>query len=310
MQMEQMAMGIDIGGTNVKVGLVDKEGKLFLSSTIPTSELKLFWVDLVKFCEKILIKANISWKQVLGVGIGIPGLIDGQGHLHMAPNLHWHNINVIEAASQVFPVPVKTENDANLAALGEHWVGAGKNSSSFIMITVGTGIGSGFIINDELYKGTGFATELGHMVINTDGPSCNCGNRGCLETLAAAPALVNSTKKFMKIKGEQGNATHLTVKQIFNMAHKGNHAAIQGITETAMYLGIGLANIINILSPEVVAVGGGVSAGGKLFLEPMLREAEQRTLKPIYPKVKIVPAALGNKAGMIGGANLFFSSVL
>ena len=306
MDARQIALGIDIGGTRVKIGIVNKDGQLLDKISIPTGQLEPFWTQLSKRCEELLGRHQLGWFQVMGVGIGVPGLIDAHtGHLYMAPNLKWYDVNVHSQAKEVFPVPVQVENDANMAALAESWLGTGRGLDSFVMLTIGTGVGSGLIIGGRIYKGTGVASELGHMVLEKDGPPCCCGSRGCLETFASGPAMLNYMEQLQAETGSKAIKT-TTVKELFNQADTGNALAAQTIERAATYLGIGVANIINALCPQVIALGGGVSKGGERLMQPMLAEVAVRALAAPLKKVKIVPAHLQNDAGMIGGGGLFW----
>ncbi|MDW7675090.1 MAG: ROK family protein [Bacillota bacterium] len=307
----KLALGIDIGGTTVKLGLIDQDG-LVVSSISFSSKLsqQQLWSEILRQSETMLRKHNIEWDMIIGAGIGIPGLVDTARHfVHSAPNLGWTDYHLQPILADLFPVPYKIENDANLAALGEFWAGAGKGKRSLVMITVGTGIGSGFITNGQIYRGEGVATEMGHMVIDPNGPACCCGSWGCLESLAASPALIRNMTNLLG-ENKQGEVVKPTVREIFSMAREGNELAKKAIKITANYLGIGIANIVNIFNPEVILLGGGVSEGGELFLEPMLAEVRRRALGSSLAKTSIIPAALKNKAGIVGGGALFWLAEL
>ncbi|MBS4025054.1 MAG: ROK family protein [Clostridia bacterium] len=312
----KIVAGIDIGGTSIKMGLVNRAGALLAIEVIPTRlrdsrENSSFWARIAGACDRLLKRRGFNWQSVLGVGIGIPGLLDShQGLVYLAPNLGWENKSLFPEVQKMFPVQVKIENDANLAALGEAWAGSGRGLDSMVMITVGTGIGSGFIYRNQIYKGQGLGTEMGHMVIDRNGPKCSCGNNGCLEALAAAPALTRRMTALIREQlpvglGESGDSK-VTVREIFARAEKGDRLALAAINETAACLGIGIAGIINIFNPQQVVVGGGVSQGGDLFFRPLLAEVQRRSLPVVYQQTAIVPAALGNQAGVVGAGALFY----
>jgi glucokinase len=313
---EKIVVGIDIGGTSIKMGLVNCAGALLATEVMPTRlrdsrEDSFFWTRIAGTCDRLLKRRGFNWQSVLGVGIGIPGLLDShQGLVYLAPNLGWENKSLFPEVQEMFPVQVKIENDANLAALGEAWVGSGRGLDSMVMITVGTGIGSGFIYQNQIYKGQGLGTEMGHMVIDRNGPKCSCGSTGCLEALAAAPALIRRMTALIRDHlpeelEERGNY-QLTVREIFAQAEKGDRLALAAINETAGCLGVGIAGIINIFNPQQVVVGGGVSQGGGLFFEPLLAEVKRRSLPAVYRQTSIVLAALGNQAGVVGAGALFY----
>jgi glucokinase len=312
---EKIAVGIDIGGTSIKTGLVSPAGRLLATDVISTRRIgesndSFFWMKIADTCFQMLKGCGLDWQSVLGVGIGIPGLLDSEkGLVFLAPNLGWENKSLFPVVQQVFPVQVKIENDANLAALGEAWAGSGRGLDSMVMITVGTGIGSGFIYQKQIYKGQGIGTEMGHMVIDRNGPKCSCGNTGCLEALAAAPALTRRMAALIREQLPQGpeqkDNAQLTVREIFARAEQGDSLALAAINETAVCLGVGIAGIINIFNPQQVVVGGGVSQGGDLFFQPLLAEVKRRALPAAYRQTAIVPAALGNQAGVMGAAALF-----
>lgn len=300
-----IAVGVDIGGTNVKLALVDRGGAVIAKKIIPTGQAvrrRNLYLRLKEAIERMMQRDNISWQRVKGIGIGVPGLLNSDsGRVFFAPNLDWKNVNLVEELKQIFNVPIAIQNDANVAVLGEAWKGAGTGVNNIVMLTIGTGVGSGVVINGRLYAGQGVASEIGHMVIDPRGPNCSCGSSGCMEALVAAPAI----KKRALEKGI-GDKRLVGIKEIFSRAEAGERKALEVISTSAEYLGIGIANVINIFNPEVVIVGGGVAKGGNLLMKPAVAVAKRYSLDAAMANVSITTAQLENDAGVVGAAGLLF----
>lgn len=305
-----MYIGIDLGGTNIKAALITDEGNIVAKKKIPTmsdlgneevaKRISHLIIDLTELKEDGL-------KQIIGVGIGVPGQPNREeGKVILAPNLSWHNVPLTEML-KIPSLPVFLENDANLAALGEAWTGAGRDSQNLVMITIGTGIGAGIIINGDLYLGAcGSAGELGHSIVDPNGPPCSCGRYGCLETFCSATAMVKNAKELLE-KGKQSSLAeneNLEARDIVEAARHGDSLALKVLETTANYLGIGLGNIINILNPDTIIIGGGVSEAGEILFNPLRDTALKCSLEVPGCAVNIVPARLGNDAGVIGAARL------
>jgi len=301
---ERYVIGIDLGGTNIKGALLDFQGKIiekYEIATLANGGPEVVAGRIVQVA-KILMKDQKG--EIAGMGVGVPGQPDqANGTVIFAPNLRWRNVPLIPILKVSLDFPMFLENDGNTAALGEKWCGAGRGAVNMAAITIGTGIGCGIIINGRLYRGSGGAAgEISHTVVLPDGPQCNCGKRGCLETLAAAPALVRQGR----IAIDQGRTTSLTAvenleaKDIFMAAKNGDTVALEIIKEMTYYLGMGLANLINILNPDLIAIGGGVSRAGELLFKPLREAALANSLEALARVAKIVPAQLGNDAGSIG----------
>ncbi len=309
--MEKIFIGIDIGGTDIKGGSVDSKGSIINEKTISTEVEK--GVDYVLARISNLVKQlGNSVKQnpdIAGIGLGIPGQIDSEkGILLNSPNLPaFKNIDVPSKLKSYLDLPIVWDNDANLAALGEFTYGAGKKVSEMMMITLGTGIGSGLILRGEVYHGSkGFGGEFGHLIINPQGPKCSCGNLGCVEAYAGTNGIIRTFKEITKagmksILKETGDE-ELTPKHISEAAKKGDKAAAETLKQAGFYLGVGLAGVINLLNLEMIVVGGGIAKAGDLILEPARKAVKEYSLKDPGNIVKIVPAKLGNKAGLIGAA--------
>ncbi|TLM99922.1 ROK family glucokinase [bacterium] len=301
---EKYVIGIDLGGTNIKGALLGFQGNIiekYEIATLANAGPEVVANRIVQVA-KILIKD--LGDRVAGLGIGVPGQPDqSTGSVIFAPNLRWRNVPLIPMLKPSLGFPMFLENDANAAALGEKWCGAGRDAVNMVAITIGTGIGGGVIINGRLYRGSsGSAGEIGHTVVLPDGPQCNCGNRGCLETLTAAPALLRQAQ----IAIDRGRTTslatveNLAARDVFKAAENGDGVALEIIGEMTHYLSLGLANLINILNPDLIVVGGGVSRAGELLFRPLREKTLACALPSAAQAVKIVPAQLGNDAGSIG----------
>jgi len=309
--MPDLFVGVDLGGTNIKAGLVSTAGEVLHRHRIPTrSELGPEGVvqriaEAVRACIR---EAERRGGAVRGVGVGSPGTIDlGSGVILFSPNMPgWRDIPLRSMAEKALGVPCRIANDANVAALGEQWVGAGRGARSLVLLTLGTGIGGGIVTNGRIWEGaTGVAGEIGHMCINPDGPACGCGSRGCLEAYASATAMVRRLREAME-QGAQSalaaRAADLTARDIHEAALAGDAVARANVEATGRYLGVGVSNILHILNPEVVAFSGGVTAAGDMLMGPCLEEVRRRTLEASRAGVRICFSQLPEDAGVIGAA--------
>ncbi|HJV45478.1 MAG TPA: ROK family glucokinase [Bacillota bacterium] len=300
--------GIDLGGTSIKMGVISVEGKLLLEREQPTP--KGPYLDVLhvfkRMMHQLLDGSSISNDEIMGVGVGVPALLDVEsGYVHEIVNLGWKDVPLQRELENLFNLPCFIDNDANTAALGEMWQGAGRNAKQLICITVGTGIGGGLILNGDIYHGAiGMAGEIGHMCVATDkGRLCNCGQSGCLETEASATAIIHYGKQaILEGKLQHPDPEHLTAKDVIDAARTGNIECNRIIQQVSYYLALALAQAAAILNPEKIIIGGGVSNAGQFFIQPIRHYFEQFALKKIRENVRIVPAELGNKAGMIGAA--------
>lgn len=307
-------IGVDLGGTNIASALVNKEGEILKEIIIPTEAYKgpeHVITQMKKIIQDLILNAPKA--QVSGIGLGIPGLVDiDRGMSLFAGNLGWQNVSILEEFKKSFHIPLCMDNDVRVATLGEKYFGAGSGISNLLCVTLGTGVGSGIIINGKLYRGYSYsAGEIGHITVVKDGLYCNCGNRGCLEMYVSAPGIVRRTIKHIR-EGHNtiiasmidGQPEKITPAIISLASEKGDELAKLIIEETAELLGIGLANYAQLLNPEMIIIGGGVSLmGDKLFI-PLREHVRQRSMKTLRDKLQIVPAKLRNKSGMIGAATL------
>lgn len=302
---KKLAIGIDLGGTNLRAALVSEDGvvkkKVKLSSSANIADSLLASIG------------EIFNSSVTGIGIGVAGLIDRErGGVMTSPNIPAiDGLNITGLIKKNYNVPVFIENDANVAALGESWAGAGKNFRNFALLTLGTGIGSGIIYDGRLMN---ISAELGHMSIVANGIKCACGNHGCLESYASARAILSYAVTALEHGSEsalkelhQGNIYKLTPEDIYKGALDGDNLSRDVLREAGRYLGVGISNIINIFSPEVIILSGGLTGAWNIYIKEAIKEASRRSLKQLFEKVDIMPSVLDDNAGIIGAAYLAFS---
>ncbi len=310
-------IGIDVGGTNVKIALVDDKGKIIYSNSVPTyAQMGYeYTVNNIKQAIKDLMKeTNTKPTDIQGIGFDFPGQVDYKtGVVKLAPNIPgWVNVPIAKMIEDEFHIPTRIDNDVRCAALGELKFGAGKGCENFVCITVGTGIGSGLVINGKLVRGAANAAgEIGHIKLQMqDGPICGCGDTGCLEAFASGPSIVamaqeylkgGKSTKFREMAGADGEITPYIVAKA---AEAGDPVAKRIFEITGYYIGMGLVSVINLLNPEKVIIGGGVAEAGDLLLEPIRKTIKERAMVIAGNSVEIVPAELGNSAGVIGASML------
>lgn len=310
------AVGVDLGGTTIKFGIVSEKGKIVAKNCLDTlaDQGPEKVIKQIKKGIKELLKE--SKYNIEGVGIGSPGMVIlKKGTVENPPNLPgWGKIPLGSRLEKDLSIPVFVENDANAAAVGEMIFGAGKKLDNFIMITLGTGVGGGLIINKKVYRGeTGAAGEIGHMSINRDGKQCNCGNRGCIEAYAGINYLsaiveeqLEDHKDSLIYKWNREEDKKLEPKLIHDAAEAGDPFALEIIHELALNLGAGMSSIINLLDIGTVIMGGGVAGFGDRLFADIRESLSQRVLKSIAPRVKVKEAKLKNEAGILGASSLVF----
>ncbi len=311
--MEKVCFGIDVGGTTVKIGLFSDEGKLLDSTEIPTRKEdngSHILPDICSAIEARLEAQNLTRNDLIGVGIGIPGPVTKDGTVLNCVNLGWGIIKIEEKLSQMLGgVMVKAGNDANVAALGENWQGGGQGFEDLILITLGTGVGGGVIIGNEIITGSnGAAGEIGHMptVTGEEASQCGCGKYGCLETVASATGIVREAKKLLEKSSEPSvlrDIIPFSCKDIFDAAKEGDKLSMEVVDKLAYYLGTAAASIAAVINPQVIVIGGGVSKAGKFLLDKI---EENFTAAAFHAckNAKFALATLGNDAGMYGAAAL------
>jgi glucokinase len=312
MMMDRI-LGVDIGGTNIKLGIVGADGTISESGMIDTNagEGPGRAADRVAAWYK---ERKGSHPAVVAAGIDSAGLIDGsRGILYTSPNLPgWENVPLAEIFSNRLGLPVTLDNDVNCAAWGEYRMGAGRGTSSFVALTLGTGVGGGVVMDGRIYRGwQGLAGEVGHHVIDRNGRTCVCGNRGCLEAMVNAQSILDRMEEAIEKNPacELASFEEYAVEDISNSAKDGDEAAVAVLAETGRLLGIGLANIVHFLNPEVIAVGGGISGAGDLILEPARETMKEMLMGDILHSVKVVTAELGNRASFVGAALLALENI-
>lgn len=311
-------IGIDVGGTNVKIALVNEKGGIVYSNSIPTrAEMGYeYTVNSMKDAIRELLKeTNTQAKDIEGMGFGFPGQIDCQnGVVRLAPNIPgWVDVPIAKIMEDEFGIPTRVDNDVRCAALGELNFGAGKGCENLICITVGTGIGSGLIVNGKLVRGASNAAgEIGHIKLDmTGGPLCGCGDRGCLEAFASGPSIVAMAEEYIKggksTKYRELANPDITPYVVSVAAQQGDAVARRIFTIIGEYIGVGLASVVNLLNPEKIIIGGGVAAAGDILMNPIKETLVKRAMPISGAAVEVVPAQLGNTAGVIGASLLINS---
>ena len=314
-------IGVDLGGTNIAVGLVDENYRIVLKESTPTGAERpgeAVVDDIAKLCKKVCVEAGITVADVAAVGIATPGIADyNTGVVRYSCNLNFRNFPLADLLKERFPVEnVHIENDANAAAWGEAIAGAAKGTTNSLMITLGTGVGGGIIIDGKVYSGFNCAGgELGHAVIVAGGRPCGCGRKGCWEAYSSATGLINMTKDKLAACEKEKRATVMTElvekygkvngRVAFDAMRLGDEAGKEVVDEYVYYLGIGLANMVNLFQPEVLSIGGGISNEGKVLLdlvEPIVRAEQYGGDFADLTQLRI--AELKNDAGIIGAATL------
>ena len=309
-------LGIDLGGTNIVAAVVDENYNIIEKAKTPTAmprSAEEIFDDIAKVCRESMEKANITIDDVSSVGLGTPGTVNG-GIIEYANNLGFDHIHAEELLKErLGDIPVYIENDANCAALGEAYAGCGNGCDNFIAVTLGTGVGSGIIIDGKLVTGVNSAgAECGHSVIVVDGEPCTCGRKGCWEAYASATALINQTKAAMEeheetimhqLAEEEGKVSGRTA---FDAMRRKDAEGKRVVDTYIKYVAAGLTNLVNIFQPEILCIGGGICNEGETLLRPLRRYIESERYS-VYSTVqtKLVKAELGNDAGIIGAAILY-----
>jgi len=310
--MKDVTLGIDIGGTNTVFGFIDKEGNCIAESSIPTNaneKAELLFSRLFNKAKEVFNEKSDEYKLV-GIGVGAPNANYYHGTVEQPPNLSWDIVNVLEIIKQYYDVPSAITNDANAAAIGEMQFGAAKGMRDFIVITLGTGLGSGIVVNGELVYGhDGFAGEIGHTIVDPDGRQCGCGRKGCLETYASASGIRRTVYELLCNSTEQSSLRkipfdNLTSKMIYDAAIQGDKLALEAFDFTAKVLALKLVDAVAHTSPEAIILFGGLASAGDLIFAPTKKYMEEYMLNIFKNKVKLLPSALtkGNTAVLGAGA--------
>ena len=307
--MEKYVFGVDIGGTTVKIGLFSVDGELLdkWEITTRTDDGGAYILsDIAKSIDEKLEEKGIAKEEVKGIGMGVPGPVREDGTVIKCVNLGWGIFNAAEELSGLTGLPVKAGNDANMAALGEYWQGGGKDYNNVVMVTLGTGVGGGIILDGKMIAGVnGAGGEIGHMTIDLDESDvCNCGKKGCLEQYASATGIVRLANRALQASDKPSKlreVKYISAKEIFDAAKNGDNLALDLVEEHGRRLGYALANIACVIDPEVFVIGGGVSRAGDILLDATKKYFQEFAFHACKT-TQFELARLGNDAGMYGGA--------
>ncbi len=314
-----MTIGIDLGGTNIAAGLVDEAGKIIVSIKRPTKSSRgrdAVISDMCHMCGELIAEAEKrGLPRPTAVGVGVPGVVDkGMALTHRIPNLGhgWDKLPLKRLMEEITGLKVWIDNDANLAALAEHKSGALQGAENGILLTLGTGIGGGFILNGKPFRGSyGLAPEVGHMVVGSNFYNCNCGKNGCFETFSSATALIRYTEKLITDHRHSSSPLYkakdegkLDAYAIFEAAKGGDPLGMESVDHFCTYLAAGVVNLIDLLDPEIIAFGGGVAHAGEFLLEQLRNKVSGILFAEDFPTARFALASMGNDAGIIGAAML------
>lgn len=310
---KKYVVGMDLGGTKINGALADLDGKILSQYTMSTDAFEgeqAVLSRIIKVIDKVIKEVNAAYDEIKAIGIGSPGPLDAKtGVIITTPNLPFRNFELVKPIKEKFNIPAYLDNDANVAAIGEFMLGAGKGTTNMVYVTVSTGVGGGAILNGNIYRGnTSNALEIGHTTVNPDpnAPRCNCGNYGCIEALASGTAIARQAREAI----EKGLDTTLksyekvTSYEVFKEAKKGDKVSKDILDKSLNYLGIGVANIISTFDPEMVIIGGGVAKAGQIVFDRVQEVVDKRCFKAMSETCRIVPAGLGTDAGVIGAVAL------
>ncbi len=310
--MKKFCVGVDIGGTTVKIGLFSEEGKIEEKWEIVTRKDEggsFILSDIAASIEEKIQKNNVKKEDVVGIGIGVPGPVTADGTVLKCVNLGWGIFNVAEEVKKLTGIEnVKVGNDANVAALGEMWQGGGKGYKNIVMMTLGTGVGGGIILDGKILTGSkGAAGEIGHITVNYDEEdTCNCGKKGCLEQFASATGIVKEAKRLLLVSDKPSklrDLQYLSAKAIFDAAKEGDELADDLVDELTKYLGIAASHIAAVVDPEAFVIGGGVSKAGEILTNRIKQNYEKNVMFALQNK-EFKLAELGNDAGIYGCAKM------
>ena len=311
--MAEYYIGVDLGGTNVKAGIVTPEGDV-LARVENTTEVHMGQdhsvARIIETAKQAVAEAGLTDRQISGIGIGSPGPLDIFNGIVLSPvNFPtWKNVPLVQLLSEAFGgVPATLDNDANVVAYGENWLGAGRDTQNFLCITLGTGVGGGVVCEGKLLHGfDGNAAEIGHICIDYDGPPCNCGSIGCLEVYCSATGMVRRTKAALAVENPRTSLSPegLTAQRIAEAALEGDEFAQRIYDETGFFLGMGIVSAVALYNSEIVAIGGGVARAGELIFAPTRRTFRRYGFPNLRDTLKIEPMRLGDNAAVLGAAKL------
>lgn len=306
-------LGVDIGGTNIKVGVADADGKILVQAkteTLPTRGSEAVVAAILACIDTVLIKASLKLQDVESIGVGVPGTADSKsGVVVYAPNLFWKNLAIVELVRQRYRVPIYLTQDTRAAAWAEYLIGAGRGLNSVVGLTLGTGIGCGLVINGRIFNGAlNTAGEFGHQIVDPGGNPCNCGRRGCLEAYAGGLAIVNEAKvripEIHKLLNKSPSDIH--VQDVFCLAERRNPDASAIIERAVRFIGVGIVNLINLCSVELIAISGGINnAPRHLLFDPVVDFVRNNAYAAIVDRVNICQSPLGEDAPLVGASLLY-----
>lgn len=313
----QYYIGIDLGGTNTKIGILDSRGNIIDSGFIKTDSnnmdrtLNLIWEK----AKELLKKSEVGIEYIVGIGIGIPGPVVNKSIVTFFSNFNWErNVNLKREFEKITNIETRIENDVNIIAQGEAIFGAAKNKSSSITVAIGTGIGGGIFVEGKLISGnSGVGGEIGHIKLEKNGKLCGCGQRGCFEAYASAKSLIKEARERLKLnknnmlyKEIDGNLEILEAKHIFDCAKKGDQFSLELVEYESDYLAMGIGSLLNVINPEVVVISGGISLAGDILLRSVREKLKLYAMPPALENFEIVLGELGNEAGIKGAVALFY----
>ena len=309
-------IGIDLGGTGIKAGVVDEKGDILVKDSCPTLPERGYEAvirDMATLAIDVTKKSGHTMDDIKAIGIGLPGVMDPRtGRVPFCTNLYWHDVPILEEMAKYVSTPVFVDNDATVAGLAESVAGVSAGCENSVFVTLGTGVGGGVVIGGKVFSGShGVASEIGHMITVVGGEMCTCGNRGCWERYASATALIREGRKLCAekpdtalLKAVDGDAEQITAKHVIDLAKSGDPDCTALFKDYVHHLCVGLVNLINLYDPEVIALGGGVSHAGQFLLDAVREELPALVFYKAMPYARIELARLTNDAGIIGAAML------
>ena len=309
-------IGVDLGGTGIKAGVVNERGEILSKGSTPTMKERPYQAiirDIAALCEDVAKQANVAMADIAAIGVGVPGICDPKtGIIPFCTNLGWHEVPFVAEMGKYLPNRVVVDNDATVAGYAESIAGVSKGTKSSVFITLGTGVGGGIVINGKPYSGVhGIGSEIGHMIIKMDGEPCTCGNYGCVERYCSATAIIRMARELCAVHPEseivkvcEGDLSRVNAKVVFDAAKNGDEIALKVFHRYVKYLGQLVASLVNCIDPEVIVLGGGVSKAGDFLLDAVRAETRRYVLYKTLPSARIELAKLGPDAGIIGAAML------
>ena len=308
-------IGIDLGGTNIAVGLVNEEGRIIAKTETPTLASRPYQElikDMAACAKKVMEEAKITEDELRSIGVGIPGVADKDGMVIFCTNLGWRNVPLRAELQQYINKPVYMDNDATVAGWAEYQAGVSRGTDSSVFMTLGTGLGGGIVMNGKIWAGAhGAGSELGHLVIEVDGVPCTCGKRGCAERYCSATAIIRMAREAcadapncLIMRAVEGDMDKINAKVVFDAAKEGDSVAMQVFNRFVKYLTIAINNVISFIDPDMIILGGGVSRAGDFLLDAVKAALPEYLFYPTLKQPELRIASLGNDAGIIGAALL------